>query len=136
MKRKNLVIIILAVLTVVSVGAAGYFYRQFTALKQNPQKIVQDESKALIAKVGELIALPSGEDPTIATVNDPEKLKVQPFFANTQKGDKVLIYTNVKKAILYRPSTHKIMDVAPVNIGAPASTVGTPATEPATKQQR
>ena len=133
MNRKNLVIIILAVLTVASLGSTGYLYRQFTALKQNPQKIVQDEAKALVAKVGELIVLPSGEDPTIATVNDPEKLKAQPFFANTQKGDKVLIYTNAKKAILYRPGTHKIIDVAPVNIGAPASTAGIPAPEPAAK---
>ena len=136
MNRKNLVIIILAVLTVASLGSTGYLYRQFAALKQNPQKIVQDEAKALIAKVGELIVLPSGEDPTIATVNDPEKLKAQPFFANAQKGDKVLIYTNAKKAILYRPATHKIIDVAPVNIGAPAPTAGTPAPEPTTKPQR
>lgn len=57
---------------------------------------------------------------------DPEKLRDQPFFANAQRGDKVLIYANAKKAILYNPPSNKIIEVAPVNIGnpmlAPAST--------------
>ena len=64
-----------------------------------------------------MIVLPEDEIPTVATVSDPEKLKEQPFFSDAKKGDKVLIYANAKKAILYDPMANKIVTVAPINIG-------------------
>ncbi len=70
----------------------------------------------LVTEVGKLMILPSNETPTVATVNDKDKLKGQAFFATAQNGDKVLIYTGIKKAILYRPSIHKIVDVVPVAV--------------------
>ena len=64
---------------------------------------------------GKLIDLPN-ETPTVATVTDSKKLKDQPFFSKVENGDKVLIFTKAKKAILFRPSTNKILDVAPLTI--------------------
>ncbi len=92
--------------------------QQVAELKQNPQVAAQEETQTLIDRVGRLIILPEGETPTIATVSDPEKLRNQPFFAKAKVGDKVLIYTNAKKAILYDPLADRILEVAPVNIGA------------------
>lgn len=74
------------------------------------------EVENLVAEVGKIIALPQGEVPTIATVTDLEKVKDQAFFANAQNGDKVLIYTNARKAILYRPSEKRIIEVGIVNV--------------------
>lgn len=65
------------------------------------------------SKVATHIVLPD-ETPTIATVTDKEKLSSQPFFLQAENEDKLLIYTQAKKAILYRPSTDKIIDVAPL----------------------
>ncbi|MBI4050166.1 MAG: hypothetical protein HY398_01825 [Candidatus Doudnabacteria bacterium] len=110
----------LAVLALAGLGAAAYFYNQVGELKANPQKIAQEETAALIARVGRLIILPTDEQPTVATVADPEKLKDQPFFAKAKVGDKVLIYTNSRKAILYNPESNIIVEVAPVNIGQTA----------------
>jgi type II secretory pathway pseudopilin PulG len=83
---------------------------------KNPSARAQQENQDLIKKVGELVALPNDEQPTIATVSDPAKLADQPFFARTKVGDKVLIYQKAGKAILYRPAEHKIIELAPLNI--------------------
>jgi hypothetical protein len=127
LKNTVVVVIVLFLLLVVSAGSAYYFYSQFNALKTNPNLVTQEEVKSLISKVGKLIVLPQGEDATIATVNEPEKLKDQLFFAKAKKGYKVLIYTNAKKAILYDPVNNLIVEVAPVNIGA-QTTPTTPTT--------
>lgn len=74
----------------------------------------KEVDKQLLEEVGKLIILPSGEQPTIATVSDLSKLKDKPFFNNAQIGDKVLIYLKAKKAILFRPSEHKIIELAPL----------------------
>ena len=112
---------VLAVLTIVALGAAVYFYTQLNQLRADPQKVAQEEAKSLVTKVGKLIVLPEGEEPTVATVTDPDLLRDQPFFANAKTGDKVLIYTNARKAILYNPEENKIIEVAPVSIGAAAT---------------
>lgn len=118
------------IVVVVLFGALFFVYqnkqannlkKQLTELKQNPQKATEDETKILLDKVGQLIELPN-EKPTIATVTDPAILKDQPFFTSAQKDDVVIIYTVAKKAILFRPSTNKIIEVAPVNLGTDSTT--------------
>lgn len=104
----------LFILLVISIGAGAYFYQKATV---DTQKDAQKELDDTIAAVGRLMVLPATETPTMATVSDPEKLKDQPFFANAKKGDKVLIYTIARKAILYSPTLDKIIEVAPVNAG-------------------
>jgi len=96
--------------------STGYFYKQSMRMK-NPDIVAQNEAKALAEKVGKLIVLPTDEVPTIATVSDPEALKSQIFFTDAKKGDKVLIYTNAKKAVLYDPVLNKVVTIAPLNIG-------------------
>jgi len=96
------------------------------ALGADPQVVAREESVRLVNEVGKLIALPPDEEPTIATVTDPDQLKDQVFFANAQKGYKVLLYANAKKAILYDPINKRIIEVAPINIGTPPATPATP----------
>jgi|SRR3989344_5325926 len=128
-------IVILAVLINIA-----YFLIQFRKGQKasSTPANAQENVKSLTAQVGQLIELPKSEEPTIATVSNKEKLKDQPFFANAQNGDKVLIYTKSKKAILYRPSINKIIEVSFLNFGTtsiptatPSSiTVPTPTSEP------
>jgi len=115
-----------AILLILILGfTTCYFYYQFAKIKQDPQKAAREETMKLLARVSQLIVLPEGEEPTIATVTDPEKLKDQPFFAKAKKGYKVLIYTNVKKAILYDPQDNKIIEVSSVNIGSSQPSIPT-----------
>lgn len=77
--KKKMGIISLIPLFIMGVVAINYYY-QYQLLKNNPQKVVQQETADLVAAVSKLIVLPDGEEPTVATVSDPEKLKDQPFF--------------------------------------------------------
>lgn len=79
-------------------------------------------------KVGKLLTLPTDEQPTVATVQDKEKLKDQPFFKDAQNGDKLLIYTKAQKAIIYREEGNKLINVGPVTLDTQA-----PAANPAAK---
>ncbi len=121
--------IILVILFVAAAGSAGFFYKELAELKKDPQKKIQEETQTLLDKVGRLVVLPEGEQPTIATVSDAERLKDQPFFAKAKNGDKVLIYPNARKAILYDPISDKVIEIAPVNIGNAQSPSPTPPEE-------
>lgn len=125
------IIIPVGIAILAAVVLAGYFiYRGMTTSPQaNPQN-PQQEVQMLVSEVGKLIELPKGEDPTIATVTDVEKLRTQPFFLNAQNGDKVLIYQNARKAIIYSPSLKKVIEVAPLNIGTESGQLASPSPTP------
>jgi hypothetical protein len=114
--RFNPLILILGIALVASLAFGGYYFYQFQQSKNTDNT---EELNALIEEIGHVYELPTGETPALATVTDAETVKSQPFFGNAQNGDKVLIYTQAQKAILYRPSTKKIINVAPIqNIAA------------------
>jgi hypothetical protein len=102
-------------------GTAFYFYRQYKKAVviqnavPNGEEQAKKEAQKIKETIGQFMELPGDEEPILAIVTDIEKIKTQPFFANAQNGDKVLIYTNNKKAILYRPSTGKIIEVSVVS---------------------
>lgn len=110
---------LLLILIIVAIGASAtsvYFYNRYRQTNQSPQEEIKAETDKLLAQVSKIVLLPGGETPTIATISDPDKLKNQPFFSDAQEGDKVLIYTNAKKAFIYRPGIGKIISVAPLMI--------------------
>ncbi len=125
------IVVVLVLLVIILAGTSGYLWKKMRSSSQTPEQIAQAEAKDLAQRVGMLIVLPTDEVPTVATVSDPEALKNQPFFASAKKGDKVLIYTNAKKAILFDPVLNKILNVAPLNIGEgkTTTTVKTETTE-------
>lgn len=94
-------------------GATAYYYKQYEKIRNNPETISQEETQRVISDVSRLIELPD-ETPSLATVQDKDKLKDQSFFKKAENGDKILIYANAKQAILYRPSSKKIIEVAPL----------------------
>lgn len=115
-KLKKLIFVVVVILILAGVGGYYYFqYQKTQKLLEDPTKAAVLENQALIERVGKLIELPN-EEPRIASVSDKTKLIGQSFFAKAENGDKVLIYANAKKAILYRPSINKIIEVSSVNI--------------------
>lgn len=102
------------ILLIVLLLALFYLWFQYSEIKNDPLKVVQSETTEIIKVVGEIIVLPSGELPKIATLSEEDLIKVsdQSFFTNAKVGDKLLVYSVSRKIILYRPEVHKIVEVA------------------------
>jgi hypothetical protein len=121
--------VLLIVLVIILALTSTYFYKKSRSLDTVDQAS-QAEVKSLIEKVSRILVVPTDETPTVATVSDPDALKGQAFFVGAKKGDKVLIYSNAKKAVLYDPVADKIITVAPLN------TESTTGTTPVVNQQK
>ena len=111
-------IIYLIVAVAIAYLTYGYVHtkNQLNAAK-NPVTAGKTEIQQIQSQISDIVALPPNDTPTLATVSDANKLRSQIFFKNVQDGDKVLIYPKSGTAILYRPSTKKVIEYAPVNLG-------------------
>lgn len=107
----RVVFLVLAICVLASAGFVGYkTYKTYEARKAAQGPAADDT----LARVGKLVELPQGETPTVATISDLSKIKDEPFFQGAAVGDKVVIYKEAKIAILYRPSTNKVIRDAPL----------------------
>jgi hypothetical protein len=122
---KRISLIILVIVAVLGVYFSFHYYNKYRDLKTNPDSEVSAETQKLVSVLGKLMELPQGELPTIATISDKDKLKDQIFFAKAENGDILFAYTTAMKAILYRPSTNKIINVAPISINQPQDLTST-----------
>jgi hypothetical protein len=122
-KRIFVIIGILLLTTVIGAGSAFYFYKKSVEVRVvsnergNPVVGSLDTLPDILNAVGRLMILPEGEEPTFATVSDPSQLAKQQFFQKAEVGDKVLMYTKSKRAILYSPKKNKIIEVGVVVLG-------------------
>lgn len=115
-------------LLLIAGGVGFFFYRNYQKEQEklkNSADLSKQEALELIDKVGKMLLLPS-EEPQIAMVADIEQLKDQPFFANAQNGDRVLLYLEAKKAILYRPDSNMIIEVAPLTVNDASASGASP----------
>jgi len=120
-KRKRILIATSLTIIVIFLTSLNYFWH-YQQKQRNPVITAEREQASIIAKVAQLIELPNNESPTIATVSDITKLKSQPFFQHAENGDIVLIYSKANEAILYDPTTNKILELAPINGSSQADT--------------
>ncbi len=125
--KKHVPRFLIFIVITAAVGGLGYsayyYYAQYQNILQNPQLLSEKESEHLLTQVGKLIYLSETEKPTIYSIVDKDKLnKDQPFLAKAENGDRMIVYIQDRKAILFRPSLGKIVDVAPVNFQDEAAT--------------
>ena len=119
-KRLRFPLVSLAVLALALLASTIYLG---TKLYTAPTPTLSPEEKIIntVEEVGKALILPENELPTVATVTDPNMLKDQPFFAQSQIGDQILIYPQAKKAILWRPSVKKVVEVSSLADAVPIS---------------
>ena len=117
--RRWLLVVIILLVAGVAALTYGYIHTKNELNKaKNPTTAGKTEAEQIVNTINKVVLVPTGETPTLATVQDVSKLKSQTFFKNAQNGDKVLIYSRSGQAILYRPLTKQVIEYAPVNLGA------------------
>jgi hypothetical protein len=79
---------------------------------------VAGENQQLLKEVSKLAVVPKDEVPSVTTVVDTTKVN-QEFLRIAKKGDKVLLYFQEGRAIVYRPSTHQIVNMGPLETPKP-----------------
>lgn len=88
-------------------------YRAYPALES------QQQATEILHKVGRLIQLPPDETPTMATINNAVIAKQgQPFLDSAANGDVLIVYADAGEALLYRPSTDRLIAVGPIDTSA------------------
>ncbi len=108
-----------------------YFFRKYQSVQSKLAEVSgATEARLIVERAGRHIVLPTGEEPRVLTVTDKERLSGQAFFLHAKNGDKVLVYTDAKKAFLYDPTADKIIEVGPVNFNATESAQATTAGQP------
>ena len=119
-KRTITWMIVVLVILAVLASIARFFHVKGWGLSQ--QERDQRAVATLVKKINVFMLLPN-EMPVVATVTDAESLKTsQPFYKDAVNGDVLLLYSVAQRAILYRPSDNRIINVGPVylNQSAPA----------------
>jgi len=109
---------------VVALAVAGYYlwtvYKSpLSEAEMQAQAI--EKTQEIVAKVSRLMVVPEGELPQVAEIKDAAlAAKEQPFLTGSQNGDLLLVYTQSGKAIVYSPTRNVIVNVGPVQTGAPS----------------
>ena len=126
MTKRNSLITVIIVALLLLVGVLEVKRQSISAQlssKDSALEEVQNQNQAdnaelakqIVAEVRELIDIPTDIEPTVATIIDVELLRTKnPFYDKAQNGDHLIVTPN--RAILYRASEHKIIDVAPVQL--------------------
>ena len=115
-EKKTLVV---PVLLVVAIAVSFFVYSDTSVViddnKEQTEEVLQKENNELLEKISNHYLLPVGEEPMIATVTDADMLSVeQEFYKDVENGDKVILYIQNQRAIIYSPTKDVIINVGPI----------------------
>ncbi|MCE9628785.1 MAG: hypothetical protein K8Q91_02195 [Candidatus Vogelbacteria bacterium] len=105
-KNKKIIIVVVAILILIG---GGYYFGSSKQDVNNAEALIAKEATDLVERVSLIMELPA-EIPAVATIVDETKIMNEPFFAGTKNGDKILVFIQSQKLIIYRPSTNKIIN--------------------------
>jgi hypothetical protein len=102
---------ILLLLTIILLATSSFLGWRFYEMRK-PALSAEASVRKLVEEVSEAIIIPQDELPTVAKVADASQLANQPFFMNARTGDDILIFEKAEKAILWRPSVRRVVEVS------------------------
>lgn len=130
-------IILMWILLFLSVGAFLWSFLNYTQTKKQlailtdpklASELSQKETEVLLSKISKHAILPKEKNPVVAVINDVETLAAtQDFYSMAHNGDKVVIYSGARKAIIFDEKQDRIVNIGPVfYTDQPASASPTP----------
>lgn len=118
--KRPLLIVITFFVAIIAIIAGVFIYSRSSKTVPTPPPT---ETEGIVSKVGKHVVLPD-ENPTLGTITDLDKIKGQNFFIHAKLDDRVLIFPQAQRAVLYRPDTDRVIEIASVtiNIASPSAT--------------
>ncbi len=102
---------ILAGVVVLAIAALGTLvvFQQMKLSAATPE----EEARGVRDEVAQVMLLPE-EEALVSEIEDAANVRTQAFFANVENGDKVLVFPEAAKIVLYRPSTKQVVNTGPI----------------------
>ncbi|MBC7766935.1 hypothetical protein H7Y21_03005 [Arenimonas sp.] len=115
------IVTLLIILLVALLGFA--IFKKFNPTPKTTEgQLSEKEIKSLVTKVSKLINVP-GETPVIATIIKADQLIAeQKFYTGSKDGDYLMVFPIAQKAIIYRESENKLINVGPIIVDQKATT--------------
>ena len=115
-KKQKILSALVVLLVMLVSGAGAYTWSQMS----------RESDLSSLSQVKDAISrhyvLLGDEEPALITVVDSSKVASGYLRGKVKNGDKILIYKNLQKVIIYRPEIDRIVDVGPAVIDTPNQT--------------
>jgi len=123
LKGKSLIVLVIILLA--SIAGNMYLYGRYKKAENANPDI---QTQKIVNELKSITALPD-ETPSVLTVVDKSKLTDSAIAKNAENGDKILLFQKAGKVYIYRPSSHKLVNILNLSgkAGNPSQTQ-TPAT--------
>jgi hypothetical protein len=116
MKRiKSLGTLVVGLLLLASVATNVVLYIRYEHAQNNNPDI---QTQRIVDDLKKTTSIPN-ETPSVLTVVDKSKLTDSEIARSAQNGDKILLFQKAGKVIIYRPSTHKLINILTLNTSTP-----------------
>ena len=118
---KNKKILTLLIIVVVALLGFAIFNKFYPTTKTAEGQLSEKQIKTLVTKVSKLINVPA-ETPVIATIIKADQLIIeQKFYTGSKDGDYLMVFPTAQKAIIYRESENKLINVGPIIVDQKAT---------------
>lgn len=102
-------------LLAIAMGGSAFFVQQWLFVAPDSDR----QRAAILSAIERHMIVPADDTPVVATVTDADLLRAQqPFFANAQNGDQLVLFPNAAQAVLYSPQRDIIVNVGHTNDSA------------------
>ena len=114
----NPMMMAMVAVVVVALGVAAFFWNEAREANSQSDEAVAarnaEESAEVVGNLDKILLTESESEPTVARVEDPELLQnANPdFYKNVAEGDYLILYP--QRAIIYRNSEDRIINIAPI----------------------